>query len=86
MLSGETIWRDTVAVNGIVRVPEGSRLVILPGTIVEFGERDTNGDGIGENGLLIQGVIIAKGTPKAPIVFRSTGKRGAGEGGTRSTS
>ena len=80
VLSGETIWRDRVEVNGIVRVPEGSRLVILPGTIVEFGERDTNGDGIGENGLLIQGVIIAKGTPKAPIVFRSTpGKKQRGE-------
>ncbi len=74
VLSGETIWRQRVEVNGIVRVPEGSRLVILPGTIVEFGTRDTNGDGIGENGLLIQGVIIAKGTADAPIVFRATGK------------
>lgn len=74
VLTGETVWRERVRVNGILRVPEGSRLVILPGTVVEFGERDTNGDGIGENGLLIQGVIIAKGTAAAPIVFRTAGK------------
>jgi hypothetical protein len=76
VLTGDTVWRERVKVNGIIRVPEGSRLVILPGTVVEFGERDTNGDSIGENGLLIQGVIIAKGTADAPIVFRSAGKRG----------
>ena len=76
VLNGETVWRGRMEVNGIVRVPEGSRLVILPGTVVEFGARDSNGDGIGENGLLIQGTIIAKGTPSAPIVFRSVGGKG----------
>ncbi len=76
VLAGETVWRERVEVNGVIRVPEGSRLVIQPGTVVEFGERDTNGDGIGENGLLIQGTIIAKGTAAAPIIFRSAGKRG----------
>jgi len=76
VLTGETVWRARVEVNGIVRVPEGSRLVIMPGTVVEFGEKDTNGDGIGENGLLVQGVIIAKGTQDAPITFRSARKKG----------
>lgn len=76
VLTGETVWRERVEVNGIVRVPEGSRLVILPGTVVEFGYKDTNHDGIGENGLLIQGVIVAKGTPSGPIVFRAAGKKG----------
>jgi nitrous oxidase accessory protein NosD len=71
VLEGETVWRGRVEVNGIVRVPEGSRLVILPGTLIEFGFKDSNADGIGENGLLIQGLIIAKGTPAAPIVFRA---------------
>jgi Right handed beta helix region len=73
VLTGETVWRGKVEVNGIVRIPDGSRLVIMPGAVVEFGMKDTNGDGIGENGLLIQGVLIAKGTPAAPIVFRSSG-------------
>ena len=71
VLRGETLWQGRVAVGGLIRVPEGSRLVIMPGTIVEFAKKDTNGDGIGENGLLIQGRLVAKGTAEQPIVFRS---------------
>lgn len=71
---GETVWQGRIQVAGLVRVPEGSRLVILPGTVVEFVRRDTNGDGIGENGLLIQGRLVAKGTREQPIVFRSAEK------------
>jgi hypothetical protein len=74
VLAGETVWQGRIRVNGIVRVPEGGRLVIFPGTIVEFSRKDTNGDGIGENGLLIQGRLIAKGTAEAPIFFRSAEK------------
>ncbi|MGE5300168.1 MAG: right-handed parallel beta-helix repeat-containing protein [Acidobacteriota bacterium] len=72
---GEAVWQGRVVVDGIIRVPEGSRLIILPGTIVEFTKKDTNHDGIGENGLLIQGVIIAKGTKEHPIFFRSAEKK-----------
>lgn len=75
VLIGETVWRGRVEVDGAVRVPEGSRLVVMPGTVVEFARRDTNGDGIGENGLLIQGVLVARGTPAEPIVFRAAGKK-----------
>ncbi|HEY3360115.1 MAG TPA: right-handed parallel beta-helix repeat-containing protein [Polyangia bacterium] len=71
VLAGDTVWSGRVVVAGIVRVPEGSRLVILPGTVVEFRRRDGNGDGIGDNGLLLQGVLIAKGEKDRPIVFRS---------------
>ena len=70
-LLGTTIWQGRIMVNGLVRVPEGARLVIMPGTIVEFGRKDTDGDAIGENGILVQGLIIAKGTPEKPIIFRS---------------
>jgi parallel beta-helix repeat protein len=70
-LPGTTIWQGRIVVKGIVRVPPDARLIILPGTIVEFTKRDTNDDGIGENGLLIQGMFIAKGTPQKPIFFRS---------------
>jgi nitrous oxidase accessory protein NosD len=71
VLLGSTIWQGHIVVKGIIRVPEGSRLVIMPGTLVEFARWDSNGDGIGEYGLLVQGVILAKGTPADPIVFRS---------------
>lgn len=71
---GDTIWQGRIEVAGVIRVPEGSRLFILPGTIVEFVKKDTTGTGIGENGLLIQGRLIAKGTRENPIVFRSAEK------------
>ena len=71
---GDTIWQGRIEVAGVIRVPEGGRLFILPGTIVEFVKKDTTGTGIGENGLLIQGRLIAKGTPENPIVFRSAEK------------
>lgn len=70
-LLSTVIWKDRVVVKGVVRVPAKGKLVIMPGTIVEFSKRDTNGDDIGENGLLIMGVLVAKGTPEKPIIFRS---------------
>ena len=80
VLLGDTIWRGRIEVSGLIRVPEKVRLIITPGTIVEFKKRDTNGDGIGENGILMQGILIAKGTEKAPIIFRSAEKyRGMGD-------
>lgn len=75
VILGTVVWQKRVEVRGIVRVPENSRLIILPGTIVEFRKKDTNHDTIGENGLLIQGVIIAKGTPENPIILRSAEKQ-----------
>jgi len=70
-LVGDTVWRGRIRINGNLRVPEGSRLVITPGTVIEFLRKDTNGDAIGENGILIQGSLVAKGTKTAPILFRS---------------
>ncbi len=68
------VWQGTIKVNGTIRVPLSGRLIILPGTVVEFSKKDTNNDGIGENGLFIQGGIIAKGTKENPILFRSAEK------------
>ncbi|MDW7774485.1 MAG: NosD domain-containing protein [Desulfobulbaceae bacterium] len=77
VLLGDVVWQGYVLVTGRVRVPADSRLIILPGTVVEFSRKDTNGDTIGENGLMLQGVLIAKGTAEKPIVFRSAEKEGA---------
>ena len=71
VLLGDTVWQGRIEIDGMIRVPEGGRLIIVPGTLVEVKKLDTNGDGIGENGLLVQGVFIAKGTAENPIVFRS---------------
>jgi hypothetical protein len=70
-LLGVTVWQGRILVEGVVRLPPDAQLIIMPGTVVEFSKRDTNNDGIGENGLRIQGRFIAKGTSSAPIIFRS---------------
>jgi hypothetical protein len=69
-----TVWKGRVLIDGQLRLPPESRLIIMPGTVVEFTKKDANGDGIGENGLQIQGLLIAKGTPEKPIIFRSAEK------------
>jgi nitrous oxidase accessory protein NosD len=76
VLQGDVIWQGRLRVDGLVRVPSGSRLIILPGTVVEFRKKDSNGDGIGENGLMLQGVLLAKGTAAQPIFFRSAEQDG----------
>ncbi len=67
----DTVWRGKIVIDGLVRVALNARLIIMPGTIIEFRKKDTNGDGIGENGILLQGLLIAKGTSEEPIIFRS---------------
>ena len=70
-LLGTVVWKDHVVVKGVVRVPAKSKLIIMPGAVIEFSKRDSNGDGYGENGLLVMGMLVAKGLPDRPIVFRS---------------
>ncbi len=70
---GTVVWRGRVVVDGVVRVGPDARLVVLPGTVVEFVFRDSNGDAIGESGLMIQGQLVAKGTPERPVFFRAQG-------------
>lgn len=71
VLIGTTIWQGRIVIDGIVRLPPEARLIILPGTLIEFIKKDTNNDRIGENGLLLQGGFIAKGTAELPIIFKS---------------
>jgi hypothetical protein len=61
--------RGDVIVDGILRVAPGTTLTLLPGTRLFFTFRDTDGDGIGENGLFLQGNLRAKGTREEPIGF-----------------
>jgi parallel beta-helix repeat protein len=74
VILGTVYWQGRIEVNGSIRVPGNARLIIMPGTVVEIRKKDTNNDGIGENGFFIQGNIIAKGTKENPIFFRSAEK------------
>jgi hypothetical protein len=79
-LRGNNTWSGKIRIEGQVRLSIEARLIILPGTVVEFTKRDTNGDGIGENGILVQGTFIAKGSAEHPIIFRSAeSERGKGD-------
>lgn len=58
-----------VVVEGVVRVAPGATLTIAPGSRIFFGFRDTDGDGIGENGIFLQGNLDARGAGDRPIGF-----------------
>lgn len=73
-IMGDTVWSGRILIDGVVRVPAGVKLTILPGTQVEFTKFDSNSDGIGENEIFVSGTLLAKGTPDAPIVFTSAEK------------
>ncbi|OHB29444.1 MAG: hypothetical protein A2X84_01235 [Desulfuromonadaceae bacterium GWC2_58_13] len=67
----DTVWNDRVLVDGILTIPAGVTLEIRPGTEVRFTRRDTNGDGIGENEIFIQGALRVFGTAELPVRFTS---------------
>ena len=69
-----------VVVDGVIRVAPGATLTVLPGGRIFFSFRDTDGDGIGESGIFLQGNLRAVGTVEKPIGFYpadpSSGDRG----------
>jgi len=77
----DTTWEGEVLIDGTVMVAPVARLTIAPGTVVRFGFRDTDGDGVGESELFIQGRLLAEGTREAPIVFTALDGEGRGRWG-----
>jgi hypothetical protein len=77
----DEIWEGRIRIDGTVMVAPGAVLTLRPGTVVSFAWRDTNGDGVGESELFIQGRIVARGERKRPIVFTSVGARAHGRWG-----
>lgn len=67
----DTLWSGEVLIDGILTVAPGTTLEIRPGTTIRLTFFDSNGDGIGEHEIFIQGVLRAIGTPDAPILFTS---------------
>jgi len=58
----------------VIQFADTAKLTIKPGTVVRFVKTDTDGDGIGENEIYVQGVLHAVGTTEKPIVFTSAEK------------
>lgn len=82
----ETLWQDTVwdgrvTVDGILTVAPGVTLEIRPGSEILFTYFDSNGDGIGEHELFIQGRVLARGRVEAPIRFAAEGAHRPGAWG-----
>jgi hypothetical protein len=65
----DTTWEGEILIDGTVMVSPVARLTVAPGTVVRFVFRDTDGDGLGESELFVQGTIDARGTAERPIVF-----------------
>ncbi|HEY5998371.1 MAG TPA: right-handed parallel beta-helix repeat-containing protein [bacterium] len=74
-------WEGEVLVDGTVMVAPGATLTVAPGTVVRFAFRDSDGDGLGESEIFIQGRLLAEGTPEAPIVFTALDGEGPGRWG-----
>jgi len=71
VIAGEEVWQGEVLIDGRVTVKKSGRLEIRPGTRIQFVPRDRDGDGIGDAELLVEGILVARGTAAAPIVFTS---------------
>jgi hypothetical protein len=80
-VSEDTAWEGEVLIDGTVMVAPVARLSIAPGTVVRLAFRDTDGDGVGESEIFVQGRLIAEGTAAAPIVFTGSGGSGPGRWG-----
>lgn len=71
VIADRQVWQGEVRIRGVVTVKKDGHLTILPGTRVVFEPLDRDGDGIGDGELLVEGGLVARGTPAAPIVFTS---------------
>lgn len=71
LLTTDTTWSGQVVIDGSVKVAKDATLTILPGTEIAFVRRDSDGDGLGDGTLIVEGRLQAAGTRTQPIVFRS---------------
>jgi|GEM_PF-1041557 len=88
-LKTDTTWKGTIAIDGVVFVPEGVALTIEPGTTVRFNKSSIaykdeaeKADPDAEvlipgSGIKVEGKIIAAGKKEVPITFTSASKKPA---------
>jgi parallel beta-helix repeat protein len=76
----DTVWNGEIVVKGDIYIPENVTLTIEPGTTVKFKRIDEESDQnmfdidspyYPQAELIIRGRLVARGTTKDPIVFRS---------------
>jgi hypothetical protein len=77
----DTTWGGEVLVDGTVMVAPAATLTVAPGAVVRFAFRDSDGDGVGESEIFLQGRLLAEGTSAAPIVFTALEGDGPGRWG-----
>ena len=80
-IGSDQSWEGNVLIDGTVMVAPGTLLTIRPGTSVFFAWRDSDGNGIGESELFVQGRIVAIGEADKPILFASADGEGPGRWG-----
>ncbi len=72
--AAEWTWEGERTIAGLVEVPAGVTLRVLPGTVVRFAFVDADGDGLGDAGLHVRGRVEAAGTRERPVIFTSAEK------------
>ncbi len=77
IIQQDMTWSGTIDIRGVFVVGRGATLTIQPGTTVRFHKIDTNSDGIGDAEIRVLGRILARGTQKKPITFKSAEKNPA---------
>ena len=60
-----------IRIRGEVKLFPGVVLTVKPGTRFLFEPYDPDGDGVNDSRLVIEGRLVARGEPGAPIVFTS---------------
>jgi len=75
-LQGEVYWQGRVYLDGDVIMAEHSRLIVAPGSEIVFLPPSDGRDSLTAHPnfpgseLIINGELVAEGTPEAPITFR----------------
>ena len=71
VISDHQVWQGEVRIRGVIRVTREGSLTLLPGTQLVFSRIDSDGDGIGDAELFVEGELIARGTAEQPILLTS---------------
>ena len=71
MISEDTTWQGDILITETVVVQPGVTLEVMPGTYVKFQHYRGYREPENRLSLIIQGAIVAEGTPDQPIYFTS---------------